>query len=220
MQLTIEGSWATFLKAQSQRPYFDDLCRHLTNEYQSGPCFPEFDLLLRGLILVPVEKVRVVVLGQDPYHGVGQANGLAFSVSQGITKPPSLNNILKECLGDQKAKQHSGDLTPWAHQGVLLLNTVLSVRQGQAGSHQKLGWTTFTDALLEFLNDLKQPIIFLLWGNMAQKKARFIEAPQHRVLTSGHPSPLSANRGYWFGHDHFNQVNHFLEGHGQKRIDW
>jgi uracil-DNA glycosylase len=220
MQLTIEGSWGSFLAQQRTCRYFTTLEEGLNREYRSGPCFPEPHMWLRALQQVDVDKVRVVILGQDPYHGVGQANGLAFSVPTGVAKPPSLTNILKECYGAKQGKAHSGDLSSWTDQGVLLLNTILSVRQGQAGSHQKLGWTPFTDALLRHLNDQEHSIVFLFWGRLAQQKEKWITATHHCVLKSGHPSPLSANRGYWFGNDHFNKVNLFLEGQGQARIDW
>ena len=178
-------------------------------------------VLFNAFEYCPFDRVKVILLGQDPYHGMGQAQGLSFSVPKNIKHPPSLINIFKEIendLGNPYPK--SGNLERWAKQGILLLNATLTVREGEAGSHQKKGWETFTNAIIKKLSEEKEGLIFLLWGGFAKQKAKYINAQKHLILTSGHPSPLSANRGFWFGNKHFSKSNAYLKGRGETTIDW
>lgn len=217
----IEKSWFEQLKAEFEKPYFKELEHFLEEEYTNFICFPPKALLYNAFNCCPFDQVKVVILGQDPYHGLGQANGLSFSVNDGVRFPPSLVNIFKELEQDCGIPiAISGNLERWAHQGVLLLNATLTVRENQAGSHQNKGWETFTDAVIHQLAQKNEKIIFLLWGSYAQKKGNIIDRNKHCVLVAGHPSPLSANRGHWFGNRHFSQVNLYLKQNGKTPIDW
>tara|TARA_R100000935_G_C2807414_1_gene153390 strand:- start:564 stop:1232 length:669 start_codon:yes stop_codon:yes gene_type:complete len=222
MKLTIHNSWKNILNDEFSKPYFQDLIDFVSEEYKKNTCFPEPDHIFEAFNKTPLDKVKVVIIGQDPYHGVGQANGLCFSVHNGIAIPPSLKNIFKELESDleKTISSKNGDLEKWANQGVLLLNAVLTVRGGDAGSHQNKGWEKFTDAVIDILSEEKEHLVFLLWGGYAKKKGKKIDTTKHLVLTSGHPSPLSANRGYWFGNKHFTQTNNFLIKKGKYPIKW
>ena len=221
MEVQISPSWKPVLSAEFSQEYFEKLAGFVKSEYRKTRCYPPGREIFAAFDHCSFEEVKVVVLGQDPYHGRGQANGLCFSVHDGIPHPPSLINIFKELETDLgKTYPTSGDLTHWADQGVLLLNATLTVREGQAASHQNKGWERFTDRVIEELSTQKKDLVFLLWGGYARKKGRVIDASRHLVLTSGHPSPLSANRGYWFGNRHFSQANAFLASKGMKPIDW
>ena len=213
--------WNRCLQVEFEKPYFKDLSDFVRAEYARGNCCPELGAVFAAFEACPFEEVKVVLIGQDPYHGMGQANGLCFSVADGVKFPPSLVNIFKELETDlQKPLPDSGDLMRWAKQGVLLLNATLTVRAHAAGSHQKKGWEQFTDAVIQCLSKEKEGLVFLLWGGFAQRKGAIIDAERHHLLSSGHPSPLSANRGYWFGNRHFSKTNALLEKSGQKKIDW
>jgi len=193
----------------------------VANAYANTVCFPPQEMLFNAFNSCPFDTVKVVLIGQDPYHGKGQANGLCFSVQKGVKHPPSLRNIFKELETDiAKSYPESGNLTTWAAQGVLMLNATLSVEEGKAGSHQKQGWEQFTDAVIKTISENKKGIIFLLWGGFAHKKAKLIDIKKHHVLKTGHPSPLSANRGYWFGNKHFSKTNKLLINQGKRTINW
>ncbi len=221
MTVKIETSWKKALQAEFEKPYFSELANFVKNEYQNQICYPEAKSIFAAFDACPLDEVKVVIIGQDPYHGEGQANGLCFSVKDGLTHPPSLINIFKELETDLNISYpKSGDLSHWARQGVLLLNATLTVRAHQAGSHQKKGWETFTDAVIQIISEQKEDIVFLLWGGYAKNKGKYIDANKHHILTSGHPSPLSANRGYWFGNKHFSKTNLFLNAKGKSGIDW
>jgi len=217
----IEASWLEVLRPQFEAPYFAQLKEFLVAERQQYVCFPKGGDIFAAFDRTPFDKVKVVILGQDPYHEPGQAHGLCFSVQQGVPVPPSLVNIIKEInsdLGTQIPLTH-GDLSHWADQGVLLLNATLTVRAHQAGSHQHHGWEQFTDAAIQALNQYRQGIVFLLWGSFAINKAQFIDRTKHYVLTAPHPSPLSAYRGF-FGCRHFSQCNEILRKEGKEEIRW
>lgn len=217
----IHPSWKTQLFQEFEKPYYKKLMSYISYEYANHTCYPEKENIFAAFEYCPFEDTKVIILGQDPYHGPNQANGLCFSVQDGIKHPPSLINIFKELQSDvQKPYPDSGNLEAWANQGVLLLNAILTVRAYTAGSHQKKGWETFTDAVIRTLSDEKEGLMFLLWGGYAKKKAKLIESNKHHILTSGHPSPLSANRGHWFGNHHFSKTNHILAGLGNKNIIW
>lgn len=221
MQVRLEKSWQNQLAAQFDAPYFKTLTDFVRQEYQEFRCFPPGKDIFNALDSTPFERVRVVILGQDPYHGEGQAHGLSFSVPDGVAHPPSLVNIFKELEKDvDKPYPKSGELISWATQGVLLLNATLSVRAGQAGSHQNNGWEQFTDAIIASLSTQKVGIVFMLWGNYAKKKGKHIDRSKHLVLEAGHPSPLSANRGLWFGNKHFSKANTYLMQQGSVPINW
>lgn len=221
MNVNIEASWKDVLKDEFEQPYFKKLSAFVKHEYSTSTCFPKRNEIFSAFNHCSFDDVKVVIIGQDPYHGVNQANGLCFSVHDGIRHPPSLINIFKELSTDiNKPYQKSGDLTMWAEQGVLLLNATLTVRSGEAGSHQKQGWEKFTDAVIEQVSKNKEHIVFLLWGGFAKKKGKNIDQNKHKVFTSGHPSPLSANRGYWFGNKHYSQVNKYLKTHDIQEILW
>lgn len=208
------------LGSQFNEDYFLSLKQFLLSEKQRGPVYPKGSDMLNAFHLTPFEQVRVVILGQDPYHGPGQAHGLAFSVPEGTPPPPSLQNIFKELARSAGLPlPTSGDLTPWARQGVLLLNTVLSVRAHEAASHQGRGWETFTDVAIRSLNDHREGLVFLLWGRHAQAKAALIDPERHRILQAPHPSPLSAHRGF-LGSGHFTEVNRLFKARGERPIDW
>ena len=216
----IEESWGRQLAAEFEQAYFQELAAFVRQEYAAGPCYPPGSKIFNAFNSTPFDRVKVVILGQDPYHEPGQAMGLSFSVPEGVQLPPSLRNIYAEIqqeLGTMPPA--SGDLTRWAAQGVLLLNATLTVRRGQAGSHQGHGWETFTDAAIRALAQQREHLVFLLWGSYAAKKAQFIDAQRHLVLRSAHPSPLSAYRGF-FGNHHFQLCNDYLVQHGQSPIEW
>ena len=217
----LDESWRVALQKEFDSPYMHDLKAFLLREKQQGKMiFPRGPEWFRALNLTPLGSVRVVILGQDPYHGPGQAHGLCFSVRKGVRVPPSLVNIYKEMQSDLGIPPaHHGNLTHWAKQGVLLLNSVLTVVQGNAASHQKRGWERFTDAVIACVNEQKTPVVFMLWGSYAQKKAAFVDTSRHLVLKAPHPSPLSAHNGFFGGH-YFSKANQFLEEHGLKPIDW
>lgn len=215
-------NWQVFIKSQQQKEYYQSLFKFLVQEKKSGKkILPEESLYFKALTLTPLENVKVVILGQDPYHGEGQAHGLSFSVPDGVKVPPSLRNIYKELATsiDGFAIPESGNLTPWAEQGVLLLNSVLTVEKGNAASHSKRGWEIFTDNAIKYLNDCRSDVIFLLWGSYAHKKGIFIDTTKHTVLKSTHPSPLSAYRGF-LGCGHFKEVNEILVSLGKNKINW
>ncbi|WP_280521198.1 uracil-DNA glycosylase [Paenibacillus mangrovi] len=215
-----ENDWDEQLKEEVEKPYFNDLRYALAKEYKLHTVYPAKDNLFQALKLTSYEHTKVVILGQDPYHGPGQAHGLSFSVLPGVRIPPSLSNIYKELHSDLGVPiPNNGYLVHWAKQGVLLLNTVLTVREGQANSHKGLGWERFTDAVIEKLNERDKPMLFILWGSHAQKKGAFIDRKKHLVLESVHPSPLSVHRGF-FGSRPFSRTNAFLESHNMEPIDW
>lgn len=222
MPLTLPEAWQEALAVAWSQPYVAALLTRLAQEQASGAVhFPPASQIFAALAATRPEQVRVVILGQDPYHGPNQAQGLSFSVPRGQVLPPSLRNIFAELSSDLAlTKPQHGDLSSWASQGVLLLNSVLTVRAGEAGSHQKLGWEHFTDAIISELNQRTPGLVFMLWGAYAQKKGRLIDRQRHLVLTAAHPSPLSANRGGWFGCRHFSQANAWLQQQQLPQIDW
>jgi len=221
MDVQIHESWKIRLQQEFQQPYFKSLIDFVKTEYAEGTCYPKGKDIFAAFDYCPFDDTTVVIIGQDPYHGPNQANGLCFSVKDGIAHPPSLINIFKEIESDLDIPYpQSGNLERWAEQGVLLLNATLTVRAHQAGSHQKKGWEQFTDAVIRKLSDEKENLVFLLWGGFAKKKASLVNSKKHEILTSGHPSPLSANRGYWFGNKHFSETNFILKRLGKKDIDW
>ncbi|HEY9550718.1 MAG TPA: uracil-DNA glycosylase [Prevotella sp.] len=221
MNVQIEESWKKYVGAEFDKPYFVDLTNFVRQEYMHYPCFPPGKLIFNAFNLCPFHKVKVVIIGQDPYHEVGQAHGLSFSVNDGVPFPPSLVNIFKEIELDLGTPMPtSGNLTRWAEQGVLLLNATLTVRAHIAASHQRKGWEEFTDAAIKALNAHRDHLVFILWGGYARSKASFIDASRHLILQSVHPSPLSANRGGWFGNHHFSRCNAYLEQQGITPIHW
>ncbi|MBD8347904.1 MULTISPECIES: uracil-DNA glycosylase [unclassified Dysgonomonas] len=220
MDVKIEESWKAHLKDEFEKEYFIKVTNFIRSEYQTKQIFPPAKLIFNAFDHTPFDKVKVVILGQDPYHNDGQAHGLSFSVNDGIQFPPSLINIFKEINADLGIPiPKSGNLTRWADQGVLLLNATLTVQAHQAGSHQNKGWENFTDAAIKKLADERENLVFLLWGSYAQKKAAFIDGNKHLILKSVHPSPLSAHRGF-FGNKHFSQINEYLVSKGQTPIEW
>ena len=221
MNVRISPSWNVLLSSEFEKPYFQALTAFVKKEYSEHTCYPKGKEIFAAFDKCPVEDLKVVLLGQDPYHGEGQANGLSFSVRDGIAHPPSLVNIFREIEEDLKLPYpESGNLSRWAEQGVLLLNATLTVRANTAGSHQGQGWETFTDAVIKCISDNCQHIVFLLWGSFAKKKIALIDTQKHCVLSSGHPSPLSANRGHWCGNKHFSKTNEYLTSVGKENIDW
>tara|TARA_B100000963_G_scaffold361640_1_gene398337 strand:+ start:5351 stop:6022 length:672 start_codon:yes stop_codon:yes gene_type:complete len=221
MAVSIHPEWENILQDTFESVYFKALIHFVKSAYGSAKCFPPGKLIFNAFDLCPPEKTKVVILGQDPYHGPGQAHGLCFSVPRGVLHPPSLINIFKELEKDVKIPYpKSGNLSPWAKQGVLLLNTTLTVQANRAGSHQGKGWEKFTDQVIHILSNNYKNIVFLLWGSYSKQKIKIIDREKHFVLTSGHPSPLSANRGYWFGNSHFSKTNDYLTSKGKKPIDW
>lgn len=221
MDVKIEDSWKMQLVPEFEKKYFSDLVRFIKDEYAKHRIFPPGKLIFNAFNTCPFDKVKVVIIGQDPYHGTGQAHGLCFSVPDGVEQPPSLRNIFKEIQEDTGTPvPRSGNLECWAHQGVLLLNAILTVRAHNAGSHQGKGWEEFTDAAIRRLAEKRENIVFMLWGNYAQRKGAFIDPKKHLVLKSVHPSPLSANRGGWFGNKHFSRANAYLEAHGISPVIW
>lgn len=220
MNVRIEDSWKQRLQGEFDKPYFENLTRYVRSEYAAGAVYPPGAQMFAAFDACPFDKVRVVILGQDPYHEPGQAHGLCFSVNDGVAFPPSLVNIFKEIADDLgKPVPTSGNLMRWAEQGVLLLNATLTVRAHQAGSHQNKGWETFTDAVIHRLAEEREHIVFILWGSYAQRKGAFIDRNRHLVLQSPHPSPLSAYRGF-FGNKHFSRANSYLQQNGYEPIDW
>lgn len=221
MNVKIAESWKIRLQAEFEKDYFHNLVNFIKNEYATTTVYPPGKLIFNAFDKCSFEDTKVVIIGQDPYHGVGQANGLSFSVNDGVTFPPSLYNIFKEIKDDLGIEiPKSGNLERWAKQGVLLLNATLTVRASQAGSHQNKGWEQFTDAVIRILNDQKEGLVFMLWGKFAQDKGRIIDTSKHFVLKSKHPSPMSANSGGWFGNRHFSQANNYLRARGLKEIEW
>lgn len=218
-QIAIEASWKQVLSEEFTKNYFLELKEFLVREKQQYTIYPKGSRIFAAFDHTPFDEVKVVIIGQDPYHGAGQANGLCFSVSPGIRKPPSLVNIFKELEADLGIPvPESGNLEPWADQGVLLLNATLTVRAGQAGSHQKKGWEIFTDTVIQKVSELKENVVFLLWGSYAQSKSELINAQKHYILKAAHPSPLA--RGAFFGCRHFSKTNAFLKSKALKEIDW
>ena len=221
MDVQIEPSWKQRLAREFEQPYFVNLTNFVRKEYSSGTCYPPGRLIFNAFNQCSFDDVKVVIIGQDPYHGEGQAHGLCFSVKEGIEPPPSLKNIFKEMESDLSLKQpqHFGELTKWAKQGVLMLNTVLTVRAATPNSHKGKGWENFTDRVISEINKKQTPVVFLLWGNHAIQKAKLINNPIHTKLTTVHPSPLSAYNGF-FGCRHFSKTNEILKKSNQQPIDW
>ena len=220
MNVQIKKRKKKHLAPEFDKPYFITLTDFVRNEYKSGPIYPPGKLIFNAFNLCPFDKVKVVIIGQDPYHGPGQAHGLCFSVNDGVQFPPSLVNIFKEINNDIGAPvPTTGNLTRWANQGVLLLNATLTVKAHQAGSHQRRGWEEFTDAAIRCLAEERDNLVFILWGSYAQKKGAFIDRNRHLVLASAHPSPLSAYNGF-FGNKHFSRTNDYLIAHGKDPIQW
>lgn len=231
MDVQIEASWKDALKEEFEKDYFIKLTEFVRNEYRQHTCYPPGNEIFNAFNLCPLSKVKVVILGQDPYHGEGQAEGLCFSVKTGIALPPSLINIFKEVKDDigtkpqiikdlQGKDMYDGSLRRWAEQGVFLLNTCLSVRQHEAFSHSRQGWESFTDAVIKIISEKQEHVVFMLWGGPARTKKKIIDTSKHLVLESVHPSPLSANRGGWFGNHHFSRCNAWLQERGLMPIVW
>ena len=221
MDVRIEHSWKEVLQAEFDKPYFEQLTDFVRQEYRTCIVYPPASLIFNAFDSCSFSETKVVILGQDPYHGVGQACGLCFSVNDGIPLPPSLINIYREITDDLGIRPFpSGNLARWSRQGVLLLNATLTVKAGLAGSHQNKGWEQFTDAVIEAISEKKRDVVFLLWGSYAKQKGAQIDRSKHLVLESGHPSPMSANKGYWFGNKHFSKTNRWLTDKGLKPIDW
>ena len=220
MDVRIEESWKQRLTPEFEKDYFIKLTEFVRSEYSRTTIYPPAKQIFNAFDQCPFDKTKVVIIGQDPYHGPGQAHGLCFSVAEGVPNPPSLQNIFKEILSDLgKPIPANGDLTRWARQGVLLLNATLTVQAHQAGSHQRKGWEEFTDAAIRHLADEREHLVFILWGAYAHKKGAFIDRSKHLVLTSAHPSPLSAYNGF-FGNKHFSRTNEYLSAHGIAEIEW
>lgn len=219
-KVQIEASWLEKLQQEFDEPYFEQLIQFVKTEYAQGTCYPPGKLIFNAFNLCPLSKVKVVLIGQDPYHEPQQAHGLCFSVNDGVPFPPSLRNIFQEIQADLgKPVPQSGNLTRWAEQGVLLLNATLTVRAHMAASHQKRGWERFTDAVIRLVSAEKEHVVFILWGSYAQSKAALIDASKHCILRSAHPSPLSAYRGF-FGNHHFSLCNQYLQQHQIEPINW
>ena len=222
MMNQIHASWQKVLSSEFEKPYFIALSEEVNQEYNSTTCFPPKALIFEAFNQCPFDDLKVVIIGQDPYHGKGEACGLAFSVNDGVKIPPSLRNIFREINTDLDVifSPTSGNLEHWAKQGVLLLNASLTVRKDQPNSHKQLKWNLFTDAVIEMISNEKQGVVFLLWGSFAQKKGAKIDRTKHLVLESGHPSPMSANQGKWFGNKHFSMTNEYLKSIGKQEIMW
>ena len=221
MNVSIHQSWKEVLQEEFSKPYFEQLVLFVKREYSENICYPKGQQIFSAFNHCPLPEVKVVIIGQDPYHGAGQANGLCFSVHDGIPHPPSLVNIFRDLNTDLGVPYPlSGNLERWASQGVLLLNATLTVRANSAGSHQKQGWETFTDAVIKAVSTHCNHVVFMLWGGYAKEKAKLIDPAKHCILMAGHPSPLSANRGYWFGNKHFSQANAYLKANGKNEIIW
>lgn len=221
MNLNITDSWKRLLQTEFEKPYFEQLMGYVQEEYLINKCHPDENQIFEAFNLCSFEDLKVVIIGQDPYHGEGQAHGLCFSVNEGIGHPPSLKNIFKEIESDLSTPYpESGNLGRWAKQGVLLINATLTVKSQNAGSHQNKGWEQFTDAVISIISEKKEHVVFLLWGGYAKKKGKKIDREKHCLLTSGHPSPLSANRGHWFGNKHFSKTNNWLKNNELTLIKW
>ena len=221
MNVKLDDSWKNHLNHHINSEQFRNLVDFVKAEYQDNVCYPKGSLIFSALNNCVFDKVKLVMLGQDPYHNPNQANGLAFSVPENITHPPSLVNIFKEIQQDLNTSYPvSGDLMNWVNQGVLLLNSTLTVRKNSPGSHQNKGWEDFTDEIINIISLKKKNIVFLLWGNYAKKKSKLIDQNKHLILSSGHPSPLSANRGYWFGNNHFSKANKYFKENNIVEIKW
>jgi uracil-DNA glycosylase len=221
MNVKIEESWKVRLSDEFEKPYFSQLIEFVKAEYASTVIYPPGRLIFNAFDKCSFDNTKVVILGQDPYHGANQANGLSFSVNDGVQSPPSLQNIFKEIKDDLDIPvPRSGNLERWANQGVLLLNSTLTVRAGDAGSHQKKGWETFTDAVIKCVSEEKEDVVFMLWGKYAQDKGKVIDESKHCVLKAKHPSPMAANYGGWFGTKHFSQANNYLINKGLTPIQW
>lgn len=215
----INQKWDIILKDEMQKEYFKQLGIFVKQEYKSKVVFPPYENIFDALRFTDYDEVKVVILGQDPYHGLGEAHGLSFSVKEGVRKPPSLQNIIKELNNDLGITRTASDLTDWAKQGVLLLNSIMTVEQDKPLSHKNKGWETFTDAIIKLLNERDEPVIFLLWGSYARSKKEFITNKRHYIIESVHPSPLSANRGF-FGSKPFSKINKILIDNKQEKIEW
>lgn len=215
-------SWKSFFDAETQKDYFLKLMQDVENEYNTTICFPPKELIFHAFSTCKLDDLKVVIIGQDPYHGEGEANGLCFSVNDGVKIPPSLKNIYAEINSDFDSifLPTNGNLERWAAQGILLLNAGLTVRKDQANSHKHLKWNLFTDNVINYISENYENVVFMLWGSFAHKKGLKINREKHLVLESGHPSPLSANRGFWFGNKHFSQTNAYLKAIGKTQIDW
>ncbi len=222
MQINLIPTWQTILSDEIKKTYFQELMESVDEEYKNHTCYPPKELIFNALNFCSFKDVKVVIIGQDPYHGKGEANGLCFSVNDGIRIPPSLRNIFREMSDDLGTIfiPTSGNIEAWAKQGVLLLNASLTVREDTANSHKHLKWNLFTDAVIQKISEEMEHVVFLLWGGFAHKKGLKIDRNKHLVLESGHPSPLSANQGKWFGNKHFNKTNVYLEQHNKGAIDW
>lgn len=220
--MNIHSSWQNALTKELEKPYFLQLMEYVDDEYEKNICFPPKELIFNAFNLCSFNDLKVVIIGQDPYHGTGEANGLCFSVNDNVKIPPSLRNIFAEINSDLERIMlpTSGNLEHWAKQGVLLLNATLTVRKDEANSHKHLDWQKFTDAVIQTISNEKEHVVFLLWGGFAQKKIKFIDESKHCVLQSGHPSPLSANRGFWFGNKHFSKTNNYLISNNLNVINW
>jgi uracil-DNA glycosylase len=220
MDLLIDEKWKAALNSEFQKPYFNQLIEFIHDEYKNKTIYPIKENIFNAFNKSSLDNTRIVILGQDPYHGFGQAHGLSFSVPDGVPLPPSLRNIFKEIQRDfNQSLPSSGNLEKWAEQGVLLLNATLTVRAGEAGSHQKKGWEVFTDEVINTISSHKEHVVFILWGSFAQKKSKLINKEKHLILEGPHPSPLSAYRGF-IGCGHFSAANEYLNTHGQKPIKW
>ena len=217
---TLDHQWNELLKDEFEKPYYSKLTESVNHAYKTSVVYPPAKLVFNALALCPFDKIKVVIIGQDPYHGYGQANGLSFSVNDGIRKPPSLQNIFKELQTDIPGFQipESGNLEAWAKQGVLMLNAVLTVQEALPGSHKAFNWEMFTDAIIKLISDKKEQVVFLLWGNYAITKSALIDGNKHLVLTAAHPSPLA--RGAFFGSKHFSKTNTYLASKGLETINW
>ncbi len=215
----INKKWDIVLKEEMKKDYFRKLGTFVKHEYATKRCFPEYKNIFNALRYTDYDEVKVVILGQDPYHGIGEAHGLSFSVQEGCKRPPSLDNIFKELESDLHIHRENNDLTDWAKQGVLLLNSIMSVQMDRPLSHQNHGWEMFTDAIISKLNEREKPVIFVFWGSYARSKKVLITNPQHKIIESVHPSPLSAYRGF-FGSRPFSKINRYLKEIGEKEIQW
>ncbi len=221
MSIRISESWKKVLEKEFQTDYFNNISLKTREEYSQFVCYPPGSKLFRAFDECPFNKLKVVIIGQDPYHGENQANGLCFSVDNGVEKPPSLKNIFKELnTSFTKNERTNSDLSDWSNQGVLLLNSILSVRRKFPGSHRHIGWEEFTENVIKIISKEKMNLVFMLWGNYAKNKEKFIHDNNHLVLKSGHPSPLSANKGFWFGNNHFKKCNDFLIANNLETIKW
>ena len=221
MSIRISESWKKVLEKEFQTDYFNNISLKTREEYSKFVCYPPGSKLFRAFDECPFNKLKVVIIGQDPYHGENQANGLCFSVDDGVEKPPSLKNIFKELnTSFTKNERTNSDLSDWSNQGVLLLNSILSVRRKFPGSHRHIGWEEFTENIIKIISKEKMNLVFMLWGNYAKNKEKFIHDNNHLVLKSGHPSPLSANKGFWFGNNHFKKCNDFLIANNLETIKW